>query len=582
MIIEFKKYKNFYDEFKNDIYKNTINDDVFVRYNFVPIEIYGEKYIITNTHNLEGYFYDYNNDIPVNIYIGGGGDDLECIKHIIKNLVIFDNNLNKIYDENKNQCQDNIFPDCYVDLIFNLVIIKFNSSKLNYIKISPDLDCEKDLRPKFENLRLKYIWVDGNMNQNQLIKSTRVINPWIDEYLNLPAVPKIIDLNHDINETNPVSGSPVYDDRDNLIGIVSYINEQEIIITPLICIKKIAEYLLSYNSYYLCLDVYPIKFDFKSYLNDINYTDGLLITNNYYDIMIDYKNKFEKKIKLLKKKNSYDFSSTNNETCNNTNNINHESINDDFKNMYLNEQLKLNVNNSTSTEQNNLMLRLFDKFDIKRMEKNYCYLRKGCIICSIDNYKIYSNGFINISSGERNKNPKLIPFKSYLWLFKNRTSCEINLNIISSNNYRGDLTKIVNCEETLSINDSQIKKHVNIINAKIVLKYDLRNSSSLEYSKFNNITYKYFKIVELNEKMLGIINEFLSSNKNIYKYLIDYIMKNKYTHENEKILLLFDFRKKELAIKIISKEIKNFNELINIYKTKNEQKKFILEISNKI
>lgn len=565
MIIEFKKCKNFYDEFKNDIYKNMICDDVFVRYNFVPIEIYGEKYIITNTHNLEGYFYDYNKDIPVNIYIGGGCNDLECIKHVIKNLVIFGNDN---IDDNDGNCknQDVVEPDCYVDFIFNLVIIKFNSSKLNYIEISSELDCEKDLRPKFENLRLKYIWVDGNMNKIQLIRSTRVINPWMDEHLNLPPVPKIIDVNFDTNGSNPISGSPVYDDKENFIGIVSHLNEGDIVISPLICIKKIAEYLRSYNSYYLCLDICPIKLDFKLGLNNIDYTDGLLIVNNYYNTMLNWKNKLEKKIKELREKTSNDFSSTDNELCDN--------INDNFKNMYLDSKLKQNENNSTSAETNNLIFKLLDKYnEIGRIEEDYRYLRKGSIICSIDNYKIYSNGYVNISSS--NKNPKLIPLKSYLLFFKNRTSCEINLNVLSSNNYKYNLTKIVKYDETLSINDSHIKKQINIIKTRIELKTNYKNVSMIGYSKLKNITYKEFKIIELNEKILEFIKLFLSNeNSNI----INYILNNRYTYENKKILLLFYFGEKKPIVKIISKEMKNFDELINTYKTKNEQKKFILSI----
>ena len=48
-------------------------------------------------------------------------------------------------------------------------------------------------------------------------------------------------------------------------------------------------------------------------------------------------------------------------------------------------------------------------------------LKKGNIICSIDDYKINSYG--NIIIGES----KTIPFKSYIWLFKNSINNTINL-----------------------------------------------------------------------------------------------------------------------------------------------------------
>ena len=67
MLIEFNKKPNFYDDLKNKLYDDEFED--IVRYNFTPIEICGEKYILTSSKNLEGYLMDYNKNVHIKVKI---------------------------------------------------------------------------------------------------------------------------------------------------------------------------------------------------------------------------------------------------------------------------------------------------------------------------------------------------------------------------------------------------------------------------------------------------------------------------------------------------------------------------------
>ena len=279
MIIEFNKKTNFYDELTTKLYAREIDNVIYN--NFIPIKINDEHYILTSSKNLEGYLIDYKDNINVKLYIYGNTNNVECVKLRLNNIVVFGTNVSD-YQTN-----------CYIDTINNLLLIKFNSSKLNYIQIDNNLNCENNLRYDNEKIKLKYIWVDENLNQRSLTKFSKIINTWEDKYLNLPPIPYMIDIKEsdDLNSKSlsqiyPITGSAVYDYDDNFLGIVSYVNPNEIIITPLICIKKMNDYLSGENILYLGLDILPIKLDFKLGLNNIDYSDGLLVINGFYDNII--------------------------------------------------------------------------------------------------------------------------------------------------------------------------------------------------------------------------------------------------------------------------------------------------------
>lgn len=563
MIIEFNKRSNFYDDLKKKLYNSEFEE--IVRYNFIPIKIYGEKYILTSSKNLEGYLMDYNKDVKVKLYIkdnyinNDNDNNIECISLQLTNIVVFGAHQSNI---NENQTS----PDCYIDLMCDLLLIKFNSSKLNYIKINNNLNSDEDIRYDEEIINLKYNWMDGNFEVKSMIKRCKIINMWNDKYINLPPIPLM--LNVENNECKPFTGSGVFDDCNNLLGMVAYFDTDEIMIIPLISIKKICDNLFDYKILYLGIDLVPIKYNFKLGLNNINYTNGLLITNNYYDNLLNDKKKIRRKIQ--KNKN---------------NKIDDDSLN--TKNLA--EELKLLL---VDEKKQDLTQNYYDKLSVYNLElknlikKNnsiqitsvYSNLKKGNIICSIDDYKINSCG--NIIIGEY----KTIPLKSYIWLFKNSRNNTINLKNISPQNYRGELINSQDENEELFIDDSSIKKQVNVKESLIPIKSEYDTISVFGLSQLKYMTYNFnsnstsIELIEVNEKMLEIIKQFLISNQRTYYDIINYIFSEKYTSVNNKMLLIFNFNKRRLpTIKIISNDIAtNYDYILDKYKSNKELKDFLI------
>ena len=576
MIIEFTKKNNFYDKLINEIYDQKINKKIC--YNFIPIKICDEHYILTSSKNLEGYLIDYKDNISVNLYINNNtpsdinnnidsdldsdtddntnSNNIECIELTLNNVVTFGTKLiNR--------------TNCYIDTINNLLLIKFNSPKLNYILIDNNLDCQNDLRYDNEKINLKYVWTDENLNLRTLIKHSKIINTWNDKYINLPPIPYMIDDNKsDSNNSNfipqlfPITGSAAYDSDNNFLGMVSYVNSQNIIITPLICIKKMYDYLLGEQILYLGIDTYPIKLDFKSGLNKIDYQNGLLITNNYYDNIIDNINKIKKKIKKINNRKNLEES---NLEESNLEEINLNEINFE-ENGILDNSLKNTLNSSLENS----------FFESIEYDKN---LKSGNIICSIDRYVVNSSGLMIIHTNCENKKQtlKTIPIKSYIWLFKNSHNDRLVLNNILPNNYyRGNLLKLRSKNNMIVINDSFIKKQINLNESNFILKSEYNIISTIGYNNLKYISHNNLNLIEINEKILEIMKEYITTNQTKYSHLIDKIFNNKYTYTYNKQLLLLVFEKKNLKIKMISNENQNFEDIINKYKTNKELKKFLL------
>jgi hypothetical protein len=577
MIIEFNKKKNFYDDLVNKLYECEFDKNIC--YNFVPVKICNEYYILTSSKNLDGYLIDYKDNIDIKLYItdNENNQNKSFIEYEIQlnNIVVFGT------DSTRNQ------TNCYIDTINNLLLIKFNSSKLNYIEIDNNLNCENDLRFDSEKIKFKYVWTDENLNLRSIHRFSKIINIWKDKYINLPSIPYMIDFKEPENfesksftQLYPITGSTVYDSNDNFLGIVSYVNDTEIIIIPLICIKKISDYLVGEKMLYLALDTLPTKLDFKSGLNNIDFQDGLLVMNCYYDNIIKKKNKLQKKIKKLQNNNN-ELQNDNNELQNNNNkNLNNE-LSNELSNVFVNKnnqekkttnQLKLKniIEMNCLLEQNNFI-------ELIESDKN---LKKGNIICSVDNYKVNSEGSLIISIDELNNNKyKTIPLKSYIWLFKNSTNNKLLLNNISPNNFNCDLTKLFLNNDEFYVKASHIKKQIILNESSIELKSEYDLISSFGYTNLKYISYRNLKLMEINERILDIMNEFLSYNDSLYSLLLEKIFNNKYTIGHKKQLLIIYFEKKTPIIKLVSNEIKNFEDLLNKYKTKKELKKFLLKQS---
>lgn len=335
MIIEFNKSNNYYDKLSNLLYNNNTNNVIYN--NFIPIIINNEHFILTSSKNIEGYLIEYNINAHVKLYIKNKKSIIECMEIKINGVSILGH--------------DDINPDanCFIDTINNLFFLKVNFNfkmfELKFIKIKQTTNYIDELKYDKEKIQLNFNWTDHNFIKHNL-KSNDITNIWINTCVNFPPIPYIINIVE--GNDKPITGSAVYDVDNNFLGMVSYINKNEIFITPLICIKKIYDYLNNEKILYLALDFLPIKFDLKNPKNIIDYQYGLMIMNKHYDNNINVVNKLKKKIKKQ------------NENVSNDNNVKQNNKLQDL----LNEQKEFEIHNC-------------DKI-----------LRNKIIICDIDNYKI--------------------------------------------------------------------------------------------------------------------------------------------------------------------------------------------------
>ena len=627
MLIEFNIRKNFFDDLEKKIYgiepnndcdgneaneaneeneANEANEANEIIYNFIPIKILGEYYILTSLKKLEGYLMDYKN-FKAKIYIGHKTYTID-----IKNVVSF---TEKDYRANEQY-------DCYIDSVCNLLLIKFKSQELEYILIDSMMDIKNDIYYDNEFIKLTYKWTgDDFINQRTYSKITNIKYLWDEKYLNLPPIPYIIDSSNINNKLVPITGSGVFQ-LDKLVGMVSYVTNYEIIITPLICIKKLAKYLEGDYIFSLGIDVFPINLNFKSEINKIEYTNGLIIGNNFYDSSVlkkskaikknmDEQYKNDKKIKndtelnISKKK----FSNTNTNLINFTDEINsiidekiikytidEDTSFSDIKTENKKDNIKKNLINDTK----NLIDDTKKSFYKQIIEASICnkIFKRMTILCTVDKFKINEKGnllidkkdiFIDkkdISIEGKNMlfeyditkdmiddstNTKQIPFKSYIWLFKSID--DNNLEIIYIPNNLHKINPIILGRINAEIKDSDVPKYINLSSTNILLNSNFNDISSIGINEISYIRLKNIYFFELNEKILFMLKKIISMRPNLYVDVFEKIFSHRYTHIGSKILIIINL-KKYPRIKIINGYF-NFDSVIKKYKTNKEKKNFL-------
>jgi hypothetical protein len=427
--------------------------------------------------------------------------------------------LNSIISIYENKFNNKINYDCYVDTISNLLLIKFYSEKLEYIPIDINID-PNIINNNFE--RIKYSWTNYILNNFSYEKESKLKLIWNNNHLNLPENPILID-NVSINEDqNPIIGSCVKS-LNKLIGIVSYLTEYKIIITPIICIQKFIDYIYYDNNlFYLGIDLFPIKLNFSSELNKINYDYGIMIGNNFYDI----KNK--KNEKSTEKLTSNEFQ------------------------IDLNIDFNLNLNSNSNSNSN--------------YESNLKFLSRKNIICLVDNYKINSDGNLEINSLYS------IPLKSYIWIFKNSKNNILNINLIQNNAINFDILEFK--YNPIVIDDSYVKKKINIISTQIFLDKNYNDISGLSLCELKYIKYRNKYILELNEKILKILKP-LAINNRIYYKIFNKIISQRYDKNSNKIILGIRINENNIpTIKNIA-GYKNFQNIIDTLNDSFKIKNFI-------
>lgn len=530
MLIKFILHNNLYQDLEQKLYNSHVSKSI--TYGFIPVKILNQFWILTCLNGLEGFLMEYRKNINITLYL-----EKETINLCLNSIISFtEENFNPSYNY-----------DCYIDSMCNFILIRFNYANLNYINLdlinfdnidysnhdikSNNMDTNIDIQT------LMYSWTNYKLENTYWNKKTILKYVWDEKYLNFPPIPYIID-NKNINpKLNPITGAGLYN-KEELIGMVMFVSEFNIIIAPTICIKKISHYLEGEKNLFLGVDLFPVNFNFKSEFNNINFTNGLIIANNYYN---NY-------LKKKKSKNIYNY-----QECNYIDN-------NDIKQHEL--------------EQHNLKQNIDKKNKLINITKeNAKILLKKNILCSIDNFKINSSGYLITNS---KKFTNIIPLKSYIWLYKSRLNNTLKIEYLPNNMYKINLIELT--REYLTIDDSYITKKISISKNIILLDNyhnDYNNISSITPNEIKYIRYNNKILIELNEKIIFLLKEIIKEKPYYYQNIFEKIFTQRYNFNNKKIIIGMDINDRLPILKIIN-NYKNFNDIINKYNTKKELKKFIL------
>ena len=122
MLIEFIKKDNFYDNLEYNFFENKTSKSII--YNFIPVKILGEYYILTCLKNLEGYLLDYKENINVKLYIN---NSLKFLK--LNSVISF---TEKNYNSFLKQISKRYASYCMI-FLFQLINIRFKLIIIYYI-----------------------------------------------------------------------------------------------------------------------------------------------------------------------------------------------------------------------------------------------------------------------------------------------------------------------------------------------------------------------------------------------------------------------------------------------------------------
>jgi len=293
MLIVLKNIKHPIYNYINDIIERKYNiksnntKDILV--NGIPIKYNEEYYIIINFANIEISGLELTNKTYEIEYIID--EDIYGKILILNTLSVHDLSSKYIPKEG----------DCFYDEHLNIMFVKFQDVRIEYVDIS-------NLKINLNDfVNINFEWINEELEINQMrINNQKII--YENKFINLPKIPLIVSAieSEDFINGIPFTGAKVFDIENNLVGIVSYANENNIVTVPLFLICRMIEYLNNKPLLRLNIDCNLIKINYsdenieyglvykknkkfidtdeKSYL--INKIDGYKIDNK---TMIDYK-----------------------------------------------------------------------------------------------------------------------------------------------------------------------------------------------------------------------------------------------------------------------------------------------------
>ena len=229
-------------------------DDIIM--SAVPIKYNEDYYIFANLAKLEISSIDLNKK----------SYEIECIINKDDVLTIPINNVISVHDIKSKVNPKN--GDCYYDEHLNIMFIKFQDVRIEYIDITGYNFEGFDKFDKLNNTDVSFTWLN-NLFEKKILLSSKTNNKIIfkDDFINLPQIPllvsetsKIFAESDEIKTIDyPPTGSIVLDETGNLIGMVCYSNKKNIVSIPLFVLKRALEYLNFNSITKINLELLPIK-----------------------------------------------------------------------------------------------------------------------------------------------------------------------------------------------------------------------------------------------------------------------------------------------------------------------------------
>lgn len=206
------------------------NEEYFIIINFADIEISGLE-LTKSTYEIE---YIINEDIHGQILI-------------LNTLSIHDLPLNYISKEG----------DCFYDEHLNIMFLKFQDVRTEYVDIS-------SLKINLNDfVNINFEWINEELEINQMrITNQKLI--YENKFINLPKIPLILSVieSNDFINGFPFTGAKVLNSENNLVGMVSYANEDNIVTIPIFLICRMLEYLNDKPILRLNIDCNLIKINY--------------------------------------------------------------------------------------------------------------------------------------------------------------------------------------------------------------------------------------------------------------------------------------------------------------------------------
>jgi len=267
MLIVLKNIKhpiyNYINNIIQEKYNVRTNNSKDILVNGIPIKYNEEYFIIINFANIEISGLELTKSSYEIEYIIS--EDIHGQILILNTMSIHDLPFNYISKEG----------DCFYDEHLNIMFVKFQDVRIEYVDISGlKLNLNDFVNINFE-------WINEELEINQMrINNQKLI--YENKFINLPKIPLIlseIESDEFINGI-PFTGAKVFNSENNLVGMVSYANEDNILTIPIFLICRMLEYLN--NKPMLTLN--------------INYN---LININYSDDHIEYGLVYKKNKKFI-------------------------------------------------------------------------------------------------------------------------------------------------------------------------------------------------------------------------------------------------------------------------------------------